>query len=156
LELSERIILAIEASLRNSGYEVVQVKVIGGKRTVVGIDVERLDGSLVTIDDCVSANHLISAILDVEDFIKGAYTLEVSSPGADRPLQKISDFERFRGKDVKVELSAAVDGKRKFCGKLLGVERNSDDAVVCLKGEDGGAELKIKYSGIKKATVKRF
>jgi ribosome maturation factor RimP len=136
----------------------VDVRIIGGKRLVLGIDVERFDGAPVTIDDCTAANHLISAILDVEDFIKGSYTLEVSSPGENRPLKKISDFERFCGKDVKVETYVAINGRRKFCGKLAKVEQNLKDAVVYLReGCDTEAvEFRIPYSGVKRASVKRF
>jgi ribosome maturation factor RimP len=156
--LKEKIISAIESPLNHHGYDVVQVNVTGGKRAVVGVYIERFDDLPITVDDCAKASRLISAILDVEDFIKGSYTLEVSSPGEYRPLKKINDFERFCGKDVKVELFAAIDGKRKFWGKLLRVEQNSNDSVVYLKEEcdTDTAEFGVPYSGIKKASAKRF
>jgi ribosome maturation factor RimP len=158
LKLDERIIVAIEPSLNHAGYDIVDVNIIGGKRFLVGINIERFDGTPVTLDDCVAANHLVSAIFDVEDFIKGPYNLEISSPGEYRPLKKISDFERFCGKNVKIELLSVVDGKRKICGRLLKVEQNTNDIVVYLKEEcdTGGVEIKVPYDGIKKASVKRF
>ena len=155
--LNEKIANAIEEPLAGKGYGLVRVLVSGGSRTVVAIDIERLDDAPVTIDDCVEANRLVSAILDVEDFIKNAYTLEVSSPGENRPLTKIGDFERFCGKDVKIELCNPINGKRKVFGKLVRVEQNSDDSVVYLREEcdTEAVELGISYKNIKKASVKR-
>ncbi|MDR2645943.1 MAG: ribosome maturation factor RimP [Holosporaceae bacterium] len=156
--LIEKITAAIEASLNHRGYEVVQVRILGGKRQIVEIDIDRFDNCPVTVEDCAKANHLISAILDVEDFIRGPYNLNVSSPGESRPLKKIEDFERFYGKDVKVELFNKILGRRRFCGRLLQVERNTDDSVVYLQEEcdTGIGSVGVPYSGIKKATVKRF
>ncbi|MDR1982953.1 MAG: ribosome maturation factor RimP [Holosporaceae bacterium] len=158
MKLDEKIITAIEPSLNHSGYEIVNLRVVGGRRAVVGIDIERFDDAPVTLEDCVNANHLVSAILDVEDFIKGSYNLEISSPGEYRSLKKISDFKRFCGKDVEIELLVAVNGKCKIFGELLRVEQNVNDVVVYLKEEcdTGTIEIKVPYSGIKKANVKRF
>ncbi|MDR2158221.1 MAG: ribosome maturation factor RimP [Holosporaceae bacterium] len=154
----DKIIAAIEPPLNHNGYDVADVKIVGGKHMILGVDIERLDEAPVTVDDCVAANHLISAILDVEDFIKGSYNLEVSSPGVNRPLKKISDFERFCGKDVKVELFSAINGKRTFFGKLTRIEQNLNDAVVYLKEgcDTVAAEFGVPYNGIKRASVKRF
>ncbi|MDR0581104.1 MAG: ribosome maturation factor RimP [Holosporaceae bacterium] len=154
----EKVTAAIEAPLNHRGYEIVQVRILGGKRQTVEIDVDRFDNRPVTVEDCTKANHLISVILDVEDFISGSYNLNVSSPGESRPLKKIEDFERFCGKDVGVELFAEISGRRKFFGQLLRVERNADDSVVYLQEEcdTGVSNVGVLYSGIKKATVKRF
>ncbi|MDR1375501.1 MAG: ribosome maturation factor RimP [Holosporaceae bacterium] len=158
MNLKEKIIAAVEDSLIANGYEPVTVKVVGGSRPVVCIDIERLDGDPVSMDDCVKANNLISVILDVENFINGPYNLEVSSPGDYRLLTKISDFERFCGKDVKLELYAKINGRRKFSGKLTRVAGNANDAVVYLKEEcdTDAVELKMPYKNIKKASIKRF
>jgi ribosome maturation factor RimP len=158
LGLAEKITAAIEVSLNHRGYEVVQVRILGGRRQVVEIDIDRFDNCLITVEDCAKVNHLISAILDVEDFVRGSYNLNVSSPGESRPLKKIGDFERFCGKDVKVELFTKVLGRRKFCGRLLRVERNVDDSVVYLQEgcNTGIGNVRLLYSGIKRATVKRF
>jgi ribosome maturation factor RimP len=158
LELGEKIAAAVGPSLNGKGYEIVRVKVTGGKRTVATVEVDRLDGAPVSVDDCAQAGHLISAVLDVEDLIEGSYNLEVSSPGENRPLKKIGDFERFCGKDVEIETFAAVGGRRKFRGKLLRTEQNANDAVVYLREEcdTGVAEFELPYGGIKKASVKRF
>lgn len=158
MELSKKIESVIEEPLAGKRYGLVRVLINGGRRLVVSIDIERLDDAPVTVDDCVEASRLISAILDVEDFIKNAYTLEVSSPGENRPLMKIGDFERFCGKDAKIELIAPINGKRKIFGKLVRVEHVSDDSVVYLREEcdNEATELGISYKSIKKASVKRI
>ncbi|MDR1551458.1 MAG: ribosome maturation factor RimP [Holosporaceae bacterium] len=158
MKLEEKILSIIDPPMNYRGYEIVQVRVIGGKCPVIAIDLDRLDGSPVLMDDCENANRLISAILDVEDFINGSYNLEVSSPGENRPLRKISEFERFCGRDAKVETRVVVNGRRKFRGKLVRVEQNSQDAVVYLKEECNteSIEVGVLHSNIKKAVVKRF
>jgi ribosome maturation factor RimP len=155
--LNEKIIAAVEAPLLADGYEPVTVRIVGGSRPVVAIDIERLDGAPVSVDDCVRANNLISIILDVENFISGPYNLEVSSPGERRPLVKVSDFERFCGKNVRVELYVKINGRRKFSGKLTKVAQNLNGAVVYLKEEcdTEAVELELAYGNIKKASVER-
>jgi ribosome maturation factor RimP len=158
LELGEKIAAAVEPSLNSKGYEIVRIKITGGKKTAVTIELDRLDGAPVSVDNCADAGHLISAVLDVEDFIKGSYTLEVSSPGESRPLRKISEFERFCGRDAEIETFAPVGGRRKFRGKLLRTEQNANDTVVYLREEcdTGAAEIGLPYGNIKRAGVKRF
>jgi ribosome maturation factor RimP len=158
LELSEKIAAAIEPSLNAKGYETVRINIIGGKKIVVAIEVDRLDGTPVGVDDCTAAGRMISAALDVEDLIEKSYNLEVSSPGPNRPLKKISDFERFCGKDAEIETSVPINGRRKFRGKLLRTQQNANDAVVYLREEcnTGADEFGVPYGGIKRASVKRF
>jgi ribosome maturation factor RimP len=91
----------------------------------------------MTVEDCAEISRTVSALLDVADPIVGAYTLEVSSPGIDRPLIRREDFARFAGFEAKIELNAPQDGRRRFRGKLLGVEGDAvrllvDDAPVAL------------------------
>jgi ribosome maturation factor RimP len=119
----------IAPSLEAMGYRVVRVAVTGGRRATLQIMAERVDEKAMTVEDCADISRTVSALLDVADPIAGAYTLEVSSPGIDRPLVRREDFERFAGFEAKVELTAPVDGRRRFRGKLLGVE---GDAVRLL------------------------
>ncbi|MDR0555949.1 MAG: ribosome maturation factor RimP [Holosporaceae bacterium] len=156
--MTEKIEAKIGPSLEYRGYEVVRTRIVGGKNPQVTVDIDRLDSGPVTLEDCTNANHLISVILDVEDFIEGSYTLEVSSPGENRPLKKISDFERFCGRYAKVETIGLISGRRKFHGKLLRVEQNLQNIVVYLREEcdTGLVEIGVLYSNIKKASVKRF
>ncbi|HWI27010.1 MAG TPA: ribosome maturation factor RimP [Stellaceae bacterium] len=127
----------IAPSLEAMGYRVVRVAVTGGRRATLQIMAERSDDKAMTVDDCADISRTVSALLDVADPIAGAYTLEVSSPGIDRPLVRREDFARFAGFEARVELNEAHDGRRRFRGKLLGVEGDTvrllvDDAPVAL------------------------
>jgi ribosome maturation factor RimP len=122
-----RIETLIAPSLEAMGYRLVRVAVTGGRRAVVlQVMAERIDDRPMSVDNCTEVTHTVSALLDVADPIENAYVLEVSSPGIDRPLVRREDYERFRGHEAKLELAAPIDGRRRFRGKLLGVE---DDRV---------------------------
>ena len=121
------------------GYEVVRVQLTGGQRMVLQVMAERADGAPMTVEDCADISRAISAVLDVEDPIKSAYTLEVSSPGIDRPLTRLKDYERFAGFEAKLETRLAVDGRKRFKGMLKGVE----DGLVCIESEQGAARLEF-------------
>lgn len=98
---------------------------------------ERADGAPMTVDDCADISHAVSALMDVEDPIAGPYTLEVSSPGIDRPLTRLKDFERFAGFEAKLESRLAVDGRKRFKGLLRGVEAGE----ILLDTEQGPARV---------------
>ena len=112
----------IAPSLEAMGYRVVRVAVTGGRRPTLQIMAERADDQAMRVEDCTEVSRMVSALLDVADPIAGAYLLEVSSPGIDRPLVRPEDFARFAGFEAKVELNAPVDGRKRFRGRLLGVE----------------------------------
>jgi len=118
-----RIETLIAPSLEAMGYGLVRVAVTGGRRTqVLQVMAERMDERPMGVDDCTEVTHTVSALLDVADPIEHAYLLEVSSPGIDRPLVRREDYERFQGHEAKLELAAPIEGRRRFRGKLLGVE----------------------------------
>lgn len=121
------------------GYALVRVRLSGGGRPTLQVMAERRDGREMTVDDCAEISRTISAILDVEDPIAGAYVLEVSSPGIDRPLTRQDDFSRFAGHEAKVELSEPVDGRKRFRGRLIGL----DGAHVRIAAEDGECLLPL-------------
>jgi len=113
----------IAPSLDAMGYRVVRVVFSGlGRRANLQIMAERRDDAAMTVEDCATVSHSVSALLDVADPIASAYTLEVSSPGIDRPLVRPEDFSRFAGFEAKIELVRPRDGRRRFQGKLLGLE----------------------------------
>jgi len=114
----------VEPSLTAMGYRLVRVMMIG--RTTLQIMAEHENDAPMTVEDCAEISRTVSALLDVADPIAGAYTLEVSSPGLDRPLVRPEDYERFAGFEAKFELAAAIDGRKRFRGRLLG---RSDDRV---------------------------
>lgn len=100
------------------GFELVEAELSGGRHhRTLRVYIDRPEG--VTVDDCAAVSRQLSAILDVEDPITGSYTLEVSSPGLDRPLVTPADFRRFQGAMIKVRLLNALDGRRNFTGRLL-------------------------------------
>jgi len=126
--LRERLIALIEPLLERLGYELVQLDYSAGRaHALVRVFVDRPDG--VTLDDCARISRELSALLDVEDPIPTAYTLEVSSPGFDRVLRTQAHFGRFVGSRVFVELKEPRDGRRRYTGKLLTV----DEAGIALE-----------------------
>ena len=122
--LRERLIALIEPLLVRMGYELVELEHAAGRASaVVRIFIDRPDGPQgVGIDDCERVSHEVSALLDVEDPIPTAYTLEVSSPGADRVLRKRTHFDRFVGSRVFVELKEPRDGRKRYTGMLRVVQ----------------------------------
>ena len=112
----------IGAPVADIGYEIVRVSLSGGARRVLQVMVERADREEMTVDDCAAVSRLVSTLLDVEDPVDGAYSLEVSSPGIDRPLTRPGDFERFAGFEARIELAEPLDGRRRLRGRLQGID----------------------------------
>jgi ribosome maturation factor RimP len=133
-----------EPVLESLGFRLVRVRMSGASGCTVQIMAERADGSM-TIDDCEMVSRALSPVLDVADPLESAYRLEISSPGIDRPLVRRSDFERFAGHPVKVEMAITTEGRRRFHGVLLGAQGDAahirrDDAAA---GEAGDVLLPI-------------
>ena len=148
MQLSDRIAATIKPALTAMGYEIVRVQLGGGRRSAtLQIMCDREDGAPVTLDDCAEISRLASAVLDVEDPIAGEYTLEVSSPGLDRPLTRPKDFERFAGAEARLDLSQPVDGRKRFRGVLRGLD---DDAVIL---ETGDGRRRLALADIDKARL---
>src|SRR6201994_1411056 len=110
--------------LHGMGYRLVRIKISGEAGCTVQIMAERPDGTML-IEDCEAISKALSPVLDVADPIERAYRLEISSPGIDRPLVRRSDFERYAGYLVKIEMAVAHDGRKRFRGHLAGVEGNA-------------------------------
>jgi ribosome maturation factor RimP len=119
--LAARIAAIAEPVLADLDFRLVRVRISGLSGCTVQIMAERADGSM-TIEDCEAASRALSPVLDVADPIERAYRLEISSPGIDRPLVRRSDFARFAGHLVKIEMAVALDGRRRFRGVLVGPE----------------------------------
>src|SRR5437660_12843625 len=134
--IAARVAAISEPVLDGIGYRLVRVKISGADGCTVQIMAERPDGTM-TVEDCEAVSRALSPVLDVADPIDRAYRLEVSSPGMDRPLVRRSDFERFAGHRLKVEMAVAIDGRRRFHGLLLGVE---GEAVRLHRDEKRGGE----------------
>jgi len=125
--MDRRLAEIITPVIEDMGFELVRVRLMGNKTKTLQIMAERSDGG-IEVDDCAAISTAISASLDVEDPIDEAYTLEVSSPGIDRPLTRLKDFDKWTGYVAKLETSEMIDGRRRFKGQLQGSER--DDVLV--------------------------
>lgn len=122
----------LEPAVTGLGYELVGVQHIsGGHRPMLRVYIDTERG--ITVEDCEAVSRQVSAVLDVEDPIRGEYTLEVSSPGLDRPLMRAEHFRQFAGERVKLRLSRPLDGRRKFTGVLGGLD--GDEVLLDIDGE---------------------
>ncbi|PWG02646.1 ribosome maturation protein RimP [Sphingosinicella humi] len=113
----------IEPAAKAEGLELVRVKMMGGKSDpTLQVMAERPDTRQLTLDDCARLSRRLSELLDEADPIEEAYRLEVSSPGIDRPLTRLKDFEDWKGHEARISLREALDGRKQFTGDLIGVE----------------------------------
>ena len=136
---TSEIVRIIEPALDAMDYRLVRVAVTGARQATLQVMAERRDEAAMTVADCAAISRSISALLDVADPIAGTYTLEVSSPGIDRPLVRPEDYDRFAGFAAKIELNAPLDGRKRFSGRLLG----RAEQHVRLAGETGEVRLPI-------------
>lgn len=146
---ARRIESILGPSIEAMGYALVRVMITGGRRPTLQIMAERIDGSGMNVDDCAEISRSISAILDVEDPITGEYTLEVSSPGIDRPLTRLDDFRRFAGFEARIDTAELIEGRKRFSGRLIGV----DDADRVLLETAPGAQEALPFEGIARAKL---
>lgn len=142
-----RIRTLLEPALEGMGYEVIMIELTGSSETgqVMRVYIDAPGGIL--LDDCAQVSRQVSAILDVEDPIKGEYTLEVSSPGLDRPLVTPEHFSRFQGDQIKVTMRSLQMGRRRFTGTLS--EVTADWIVVEVDGEP----YELPFNDMEKANL---
>ena len=107
--------------IEGMGFELVRIRLMGGKTRTLQIMADRPDGGIV-VDDCGEISTAVSAVLDVEDPVEENYILEVSSPGIDRPLTRLKDFDAWKGWEARIETTELIDGRRRFKGTLAGTE----------------------------------
>ena len=146
--LEARIAASIAPTLVDMGYELVRVAVLGREHPTVQVMADRADGALISVDDCQSISHAVSAVLDVDDPIPGAWNLEVSSAGIDRPLTRIKDWNRFAGHLAKAEVAVPVNGRKRFAGIVLGA-----DAHAARLRLDDGTEVELPLGDVRKARL---
>ena len=135
--IDRRMAEIITPVIEDMGYELVRMRLMGGEVATLQVMADKPDGG-IEVDDCAQISTAISATLDVEDPIVEAYNLEVSSPGIDRPLTRLKDFEAFEGYEAKLETAELIDGRKRFKGMLAGVEGdevmiNIDEGTIGLK-----------------------
>ena len=138
--MDRRMAEIITPVIEDMGYELVRVRLMGGKVATLQVMAEKPEGG-IEVDDCARISTAISAVLDVEDPILDAYTLEVSSPGIDRPLTRLKDFEEFEGYEAKLETNDLIDGRKRFKGVLTGVE--GDEVLINI--EEGTVGLQFDW-----------
>lgn len=144
--MDERLQLLIEPVVKGLGCDLWGVEYLPqGKYSILRVYIDSLDG--VDVKDCERISRQISSVLDVEDPLHGKYTLEVSSPGMDRRLFTLEQFEQYAGANVKINLRSPYEGRRKFSGQLCGVEENE---VVIRIDED---EYLLPFEGIDRASI---
>jgi ribosome maturation factor RimP len=126
--------------IEDLGYELVRVRLMSGKNTILQIMADKPEGG-IEVDDCAKISTAVGATLDVEDPIVDEYALEVSSPGIDRPLTRLKDFENFEGYEAKIETTELIDGRRRFKGQLAGI----DGSDVLINVEEGTIGLQFDW-----------
>lgn len=136
--IDRRLADIISPVIEGLGFELVRIRLMGGKTRVLQIMADRPDGG-IGVDECGDISTAVSAVLDVEDPVEDNYILEVSSPGIDRPLTRLKDFEVWKGWEARVETTELIDGRRRFKGNLAGVE--GDEVLITI--EEAGEELTI-------------
>ncbi len=146
--LEARIIGIIHPTVSALGYELVRVMVLGRERPTVQIMADRADGAPIGVGDCEAISQAISPVLDVADLIPGIWTLEVSSPGIDRPLTRVKDWNRFAGHLARAEMSIPLEGRRRISGVVLG----ADESHARMRLDDG-VELALPLDDIRRAKL---
>ncbi len=147
--LIKKIERTIAPMAQTMGYDLVRVSLIGAgsTRPTLQIMAERPDGTML-IDDCSRLSQAVSALLDVENLIDEAYNLEVSSPGIDRPLTRLKDFDRYAGFEARIELHSPINGQRKFKGVVRGLE-----GETILFETEQGATVHLPFADVDKAKL---
>ena len=138
--IDRRMAEIITPVIEDLGYELVRVRLMSGKNTILQIMADKPEGG-IEVDDCAKISTAVGATLAVEDPIVDEYALEVSSPGIDRPLTRLKDFENFEGYEAKIETTELIDGRRRFKGQLAGIDGND----VLINVEEGTIGLQFDW-----------
>ena len=136
--IDRRLAAIVTPVIESMGFELVRIRLMGGNTRTLQIMADRPEGGIV-VDDCGEISIALSAVLDVEDPVEDNYILEVSSPGIDRPLTRLKDFETWKGWEARMETTELIDGRRRFKGTLGGVE--GDEVLIMI--EEGGETVTI-------------
>ncbi|WP_264211829.1 ribosome maturation factor RimP [Leisingera thetidis] len=148
--IDRRLAEIVTPVIEDLGYELVRIRLMSGKSTTLQIMADKPDGG-IEVDDCAEISNAVSAALDVEDPIIDAYALEVSSPGIDRPLTRMKDFEMFEGYEAKLETAEMVGGRRRFKGELAGTE--DDEVLINIEDQGGIVTIGLKFDWLSDAKL---
>ena len=148
--IDRRLAEIVTPVIEDLGYELVRIRLMSGKATTLQIMADKPDGG-IEVDDCAEISNAVSALLDVEDPIIDAYALEVSSPGIDRPLTRLKDFEMFEGYEAKLETAEMVGGRRRFKGELAGTEE--DEVLINIDDQGETVTIGLKFDWLSDAKL---
>ena len=149
-QIDRRLAEIMTPIIEDMGFELVRVRFMGGKSKTVQIMAERPSGG-IEVDDCARISRAVSATLDVEDPIEDAYTLEVSSPGIDRPLTRLKDFSEWEGHEAKIETAEMIDGRKRFKGALRGVE--GDEVLIEIEHDGEPTTIGLNFDWLTEAKL---
>jgi len=154
--IEARIAAIIAPAIKGAGYRLVRVRLLGQNGLTLQIMAERPDGTM-SVEDCEEVSRAVSPALDVDDPIEKAYNLEVSSPGIDRPLVRVSDFANWAGHIVKAETSVLVGGRKRFRGAIVAHDENgftiADDKAVADGKSDETTDVTLPFDALSDARL---
>lgn len=148
--IDRRLATIVAPVIEGMGFELVRLRLMSGKTSTLQIMAERPEGG-IEIEDCARISTAVSAALDVADPIEDAYTLEVSSPGIDRPLTRLKDFDTWNGFDARLETDELIDGRRRFKGTLAGTE--GDEVLIELDQPGEPVTIGLKFAWLSDAKL---
>lgn len=138
----------LEPVVEKMGYELVRVLTVGAKNPTLQVMIDRKDGKDITVDDCAKVSRVLSDLLDEKDPIESQYSLEVSSPGIDRPLTKPEHFARFAGYEAKVETSVEIEKRKRFKGRIMSIDNAQN-----ISFDMDGVVYTISFADVAKAKI---
>jgi len=148
--IDRRLAAIVGPAIEGMGFELIRIRLMGGRTRTLQIMADRPGGG-IEIEDCARISTAVSAILDVEDPIEDAYTLEVSSPGIDRPLTRLHDFDTWKGWEARVETGELIDGRRRFRGTLMGTE--GDEVLIEIEEQGEALTIGLRFAWLTDARL---
>ena len=148
--MDRRLADIVSPVLEGMGFELVRIRLMGGAVRTLQIMADRPDGG-IEVDDCGEISTAVSATLDVEDPIEENYILEVSSPGIDRPLTRLKDFDMWQGWEARVETTELIDGRRRFKGTLAGID--GDEVLIEVEEPGGTVTIGLQFEWLSDAKL---
>ena len=148
--IDRRLAEIVTPAIEGLGFELVRIRLMGGKTRTLQIMADRPEGG-IEVDDCATISTAVSAVLDVEDPIEDAYDLEVSSPGIDRPLTRLKDFDMWQDHEARVETTEMIDGRRRFKGMLRGTE--GDEVLIEIDEAGEPVTIGLKFDWLSDAKL---
>ncbi|PYF11770.1 ribosome maturation factor RimP [Rhodobacter viridis] len=148
--IDRRLADIVGPTIEGLGFELVRIRMQGGRHPLLQIMADRPEGG-IDVDDCGAISTAVSALLDVEDPIEEKYTLEVSSPGIDRPLTRMKDFDVWEGYEARIETDEQIDGRKRFKGILRGTE--DDEVLIEIENQGEQVTIGLKFDWLSDAKL---